>query len=207
MKNKNFFMPYTLIKFLEPFEKEFMKKMPKKRGLVITVSGSALSGKTTGAKIIAEKFKLKYISAGEIFRGIAAERGISIEKFSSMREPEIDHEMDRRSLMYAIKGGCVLDGRLTGWAAGKWADVKIYYDCDLTIKAKRIAKNNGITVEEAKKIIGERDEEDNKRYMELYGIDLFDKSIYDIIINNDELTMKEAMVVPVELVKKFLQKR
>jgi cytidylate kinase len=207
MKNKNFFMPYTLIKFLEPFEKEFMKKMPKKRGLVITVSGSASSGKTTGAKIIAEKFKLKYISAGEIFRDIAAERGIPIEKFASMGEPEIDHEMDKRSLMYAIKGGCVLDGRMTGWAAGKWADVKIYYDCDLTIKAKRIAKNSGITVEEAKKIIGERDEEDNKRYMGLYGINLFDKSIYDIIINNDELTMKEAMVVPVELVKKSLQKR
>jgi cytidylate kinase len=200
-------MPYTLIKFLESFEKEMKKKTPKKRDIVITVSGSASSGKSTGAKIIAEKFGLEYISAGKIFRDIAAEHGMSIEKFSAVRPAEVDHEVDKRSLMYAIKGGCVLDGRMTGWAAGKWANAKIYYDCNLLIKAKRIAKNNGITVEEAKRIIEERDREDNKKYMALYGIDLFDKSIYDIIINNDELTLKEATIVPIELVKKFLEKK
>jgi len=197
-------MPKTFIRFLETFEKEM--KVPKKRGLAITVSGSAVSGKTTGAKIIAEKFGLEYISAGKIFREIAAERGIPIEKFSALREPEIDYEIDKRSLEYAMKGGCVIDGRLTGWVAGKWADVKIYYDCDVMIKAKRMASRDNITVEEARKIIEQRDREDNKKYMSLYGIDLFNKKIYDIIIHNDELTLKEAKLVPVELVKKFLKR-
>jgi len=198
-------MPKTFIKFLEPFEKEMVKDVPKKRGLVVTVSGSASSGKSTGAKVIAEKFGLEYISAGRIFREIAAERGVPIEKFSAVREADVDYEIDKRNLLHAMKGDCVLDGRLTGWAAGKWADVKIYYDCNLLIKAERIAKRDGITIEEAKKIIEERDEEDNKKYMSLYGINLFDQSIYEIIINNDNLTLKQAMTVPIELVKKFLK--
>ena len=200
-------MPKTFIKFLEPFEKEMEKDVPKKRGLVVTVSGSASSGKSTGAKVIAEKFGLEYISAGRIFREIAVERGVPIEKFSAVREADVDYEIDKRNLLHAMKGDCVLDGRLTGWAAGKWADVKIYYDCNLLIKAERIAKRDGITIEEAKKIIEERDEEDNKKYMSLYGINLFDQSIYEIIINNDNLTLKQAMTVPIELVKKFLKKK
>jgi len=197
-------MPKTFVRFLETFERGM--KVPKKRGLVITVSGSAVSGKTTGAKIVAEKFGLEYISAGHIFREIAAERGIAIEKFSAMREAEVDHDIDKRSLEYAIKGSCVLDGRLTGWVAGKWADVKIYYDCNVAVKAKRMARHDGITEEEAKKIIEQRDKEDNKKYMSLYGIDLFDKKIYDIIIHNDDLNLNEAKTVPVELVKKFLKR-
>jgi len=198
-------MPKTFIKFLEPFEKEMVKDAPKKRGLVITVSGPAVSGKSTAAKAIAEKFGLEYISAGRVFREIAAERGIPIEKFSAIREPEIDYEIDRRTLMYAIRGGCVLDARLSGWVAGKWADVKIFFECNLPVKAKRLAKRDRITLEEAKIIIEERDREDNKKYVTLYGVDQFDKSIYDIIINNDDLTLEEVMAVPVELVKKFLK--
>jgi cytidylate kinase len=200
-------MPKTFIKFLEPFEKEMTKDMPKKRGLVITVSGSASTGKSTAAKAIAEKFGLEYISAGKVSRGIAAERGMTLENFSAVREAEVDYEIEKRTLMYAIRGGCVIDARLSGWVAGKWADVKIFFECSLPVKAKRIAKRDGITAEEAKKNIEGRDREDNKKYMSLYGVDQFDKSIYDIIIDNDNLTLKEVMAVPVDLVKKFLERK
>ncbi len=195
----------TYIKFLEKFEKEFARKI-KKKGLTITVSGVSGAGKTDAAKALAKAFKLRYVSAGEIQRQVAKERGISLEEQVDTREPEIDHAMDKRSLKLAMEGNVVLDGRLTGWAAGDWADVKIWYECPLKVRAKRVAKRDNISFEESYKNLKERDEDDREKYLKLYGIDSFDTSIYDIKINNKKLTKRQAKIVPVRLVKKFLGK-
>lgn len=196
----------TYLKLLEGLEKELEKKI-KKRGLTITVSGSSGSGKTTGAKAIAKALNLKYVSAGEIQRNIAKERGISLEEQVKLRSAEVDHEMDRRNLEFAMKGNVVIDARLSGWCAGDWADVKIFYDCPIEVRAARTAKRNGISIEKAIENIKKRDEEDNKKYKTLYGIDAFDKSIYDFVIDNKKLTKDEAKTVPVKLIKEFLRKK
>jgi len=121
------------------------------------------------------------------------------------RGKEVDYEMDRRTLKLAMKGNVVLDGRLTGWVAGGWGDVKIFYECPLDVRAERVAKREKITVKEAKERLENRDKEDRKKYRKLYKIDSFDKSIYDIIINNEKLTPKQAKRMPVELVREFLE--
>jgi len=195
----------TYIKFLEKCEKEFARKI-KKKGLTITVSGVSGAGKTDGAKALAKAFKLRYVSAGEIQRQVAKERGISLEEQVDIRGPEIDHAMDERSLKLAMQGNVVLDGRLTGWAAGKWADVKIWYECPLEVRAKRVARRDNIPFEESFKNLKERDKDDREKYLKLYGIDSFDTSIYDIKINNEKLTKRQAKTVPIMLVKKFLRK-
>jgi cytidylate kinase len=197
----------TYIKFLEPFEKELTEKI-KKMGLTITVSGPASCGKSTGGKAIANALGLKYTTSGEIFRNYAKKRGIPLEKFSAIREKEIDYEIDKRTLELAMSGGVVLDGRLTGWVAGDWADVRVYYDSPLDIRIKRASLRDGIPVRHAAKIIKQRDDEDNKKYKELYGINMFDKSIYNIIVVNDEkLTLEDLKSVTIKLVKQFLEKR
>jgi len=194
----------TFIKFLEEYEKELSEKV-KKKGLTITVSGLSGSGKSTGARAIAKALNLKNVITGEILRQIAKDKGISLLEIVKIRKPEIDYEMDRRTLKLAMEGNVVLDGRLTGWVAGDWADVKIFYECSLNVRAERVAKRDNITFEEAKEVLQKRDEEDHRIYQNLYGIDSYDKSIYDIVINNEKLTKKEAKVVPVKLVKKFLK--
>ena len=197
-------LPKTLIKFLEPYEKELSRKT-KKRGLTITVSGRAGSGKSLGSKSIAKAFDLKHVEAGQILREMAKEQGISLVKMCKTRGSSIDHEMDRRTLKLAMEGKVVLDGRLTGWVAGNWADVKIFYECPLKVRAKRVAKREKITTKKAKKRLEERDTEDRKKYRKLYGIDYFDKSIYDIVINNEKLTLEQAKRMPVELVRELLE--
>ena len=98
-----------------------------------------------------------------------------------------------------------MDGRLTGWVAGGWGDVKIFYECPLDVRAERVAKREKTTFKKAKERLEDRDKEDRKKYRKLYGIDAFDKSIYDIIINNEKLSLKEAKRTPVELVREFLE--
>jgi len=196
----------TYLKFLEPLEKELEKKI-KKKGLTITVSGSSGSGKTTGAKALAKFFNLKYMSAGDIQRGIANEKGISLGEQVKLRGSEVDHEIDKKNLELAMKGNVVIVARLSGWCAGDWADVRIFYDCPLEIRAARVAKRDGISVERAVKNVKERDEEDNKKYKALYDVDAFDKSIYHFVIDNSKLTKEEAEITPVKLVRKFLEKK
>lgn len=195
----------TYIKFLEPFEKEFIKKI-KKKGLTITVSGVSGAGKTDGASALAKAFKLRYVSAGQIQRQIAKEKGISLEKQAERRGPEIDHLMDKRSLKLAMEGNVVLDGRLTGWVAGEWADVKVWYECPLKVRIERVANRDNISPDEAFKNVKERDEEDREKYRKLYDIDSFDSSFYDIKINNEKLTKEQAMITVVKLVRRFFDK-
>jgi len=199
-------MAKTYIKFLEPYEEELSKKI-KKKGLTITVSGKSGSGKSLGAMAIAEALNLRYVSAGQIFRDISKRKGIDLVKMSETRGPEIDHEMDRQTLKLAMEGNVVLDGRLTGWAAGDWADVKIYYFCSIKIKAERVADRDNTSFEDAERMIVERDKEDHKKYYELYGINSYDETIYDIIINNEKMTKEEAETTPVKLVKELLKKK
>jgi cytidylate kinase len=197
-------LPKTYIKFLEPYDKELSRRI-KKRGLTITVSGRAGSGKSVGSKAIAKAFDLEHVKAGKILRQMAKEQKISLVKLCKTRGKEVDYEMDRRTLKLAMKGNVVLDGRLTGWVAGNWADVKIFYECQPEVKAERVAKREKTTVKKAKEAIENRDKEDRKKYRKLYKIDYFDKSIYDIIIDNTKLTLKQAKRMPIELVREFLE--
>jgi len=43
-------------------------KRKKYKNLIISCDGGAASGKTTGAKLIAKKYKLKFLSSGMLYR-------------------------------------------------------------------------------------------------------------------------------------------
>ena len=193
----------TFVPKFKLLEKRLEKKISKK-GLTITISGLSASGKTTEAKAIAKHFNLEYHSAGEIFREIARERGIPLEKFSKTRPEKIDLLIDKKTLELAIRGNVVLDGRLTGWVAGKWAKVRVWVDCPLYIRAKRMAQREGISVSKAKRLIKERDEADREKYLERYGVDILDKSVYNMIVKNSKWTLMEAKTKPVKVIRKLL---
>jgi cytidylate kinase len=205
-------MPKTFIKFFEKHEAEYSKDHPH-LGLTITVSGLSSSGKTTGAKAIVEYLNkkyglnLKYYSAGEIFREIAKKEGISLEEFTEKREDKIDIMADQKTLELAISGNVVLDGRLTGLIAGDWAEVRIFYNPPLEIRAKRYAEREGVDYETAIESVKRRDEADIKKYKILYGIDSEDLSKYHIIIDNSDWSVEDAKTKIVEIVDKFLREK
>lgn len=180
----------TFIKKLAKFDKSLKIK---KKGITITISGLSGAGKTTIAKEIAKVGKLKLVNSGDIFRQIAKEKKMPLEQFSKIRKPEIDYELDKRTIKLAKEGNVVIVGRIAGYAAGDYADWKIFVDCALDIRAKRVAKREGKSVTKAKKDIEKRDKADADHYWKLYKIDDTDKKIYDIVINTSYLTKKETI--------------
>ena len=169
---------------------EFSSRI-KKKGLTVTISGLSSSGKSTIGEAIAKRYKLRYVTAGEIFRRYAKEQKIPLEVFSKVRHRNVDYEMERRSLLLSIKGNVVIDARLSGWVAGEWADARIYIYANQKNRAARMAKRESLSMSESLRILKERDREDSKKYEQLYKIDVTDKSIYDIVINNNDLTVNQ----------------
>jgi len=190
----------TYIKYLKKFEKPL-----KKKGLTITVTGLSGSGKSTVAEIIAQTFNLKIFSAGDIQRKFAHQRKISIDEASLILPKKIDYEMDRILLKLAIRGGYVLIGRLSAWVAGEWADCKVYVNCQKKIRAKRVALRDNLTFKEALIKTTKRDKADRKRYWNLYKINVNQKKIFDVFIDNTKPTLKELKRETIEKVKKFFK--
>lgn len=170
----------TLIKYLEQYE----QGLPQKKGTVITVSGLSGSGKSEAAKIISRSLMLEYHSAGSIMRDMAAKGSMTIEQFCASRGDEVDHEVEKETLRLAHKGNVVLDGRLTGWAVGNYADLRIFITCPPEVRASRVSKRDSQGFEAALRNIFHRDMSDRSKYMGLYGIDMLKTEIYDKIIDN-----------------------
>ncbi|MBM3304288.1 MAG: hypothetical protein FJY76_04255, partial [Candidatus Aenigmarchaeota archaeon] len=83
-----------------------------------------------------------------------------------------------------IEGNVIVDCRIGAWSLGGWADARIFVACPFETRAKRVAKRENIPLAAARKRLKDRDIPDEKRYRELYGIDISDMGIYDYVIDN-----------------------
>jgi cytidylate kinase len=172
--------------------------------MLVTVSGPPGSGKSTSAPALAEAFGLTHVSGGDIFRELAAERGMSALEFNELAEKDetIDVELDRRLYRYAVEeDDLVLESRLAGWIAGDRADFRFWLDAPLSVRAERLADREDLTAERARADTAARERSETKRYREYYGIDIHDRSIYDLAVNTarwDEETVPYLLETAVE---------
>lgn len=155
------------------------------QNLFITVSGPPGCGATTLVEGLATALDCGYVSGGELFREIADERDMSLSQLIAKtgESEEIDRALDRRLRTIAEQWGTankafVLESRLAGWIAGNRADLRIWLDAPDEIRADRTLDREEMTSEmQVREVIEE------KRYKSYYGIDLSDRSIYDLAIN------------------------
>jgi len=172
---------------------------------VIVVSGQPGSGKSTVARGLAERLGLRYLYTGEIFRGIARARGMSLAELSKLAEEDasIDLEIDRRTLEEALKGGVVIDSHLAGWVLAGIADFSVYLKAPLRVRIERIAGRDGVGPEAAATDILGRESSQWRRFRGLYSIDTTDLSIFDLVIETSHYSPDEL----VELILKALPRR
>ena len=155
--------------------------------MIITIGGLAGTGTTTLAQVLSEKLNVPYISAGFIFREMAAERGMSVLEFSEFAEgnDEIDKEIDKRQAEKAkSKDNLILEGRLSAFFVDN-ADLRICLMTPFDVRSKRIAEREDKSVDVAKSEIIIREESEVLRYKEIHNIDISNMEIYDLIINTD----------------------
>lgn len=177
----------------------------------ITITGPPGSGKSTVAKLLAKKLKLKHYSAGDIRREIAAKKGISLAELN--KRDEKTHETDKlvddyQKELGKTKDNFVIDGRLPAFFIPN--SVKIFLDVAPLTGAKRVMdRRKGVEVykdvKEAAKKLKERDASDKKRYKDLYGINYSDRKMYDLVIDTTETKAEEIVREIIKFVKTFRQ--
>lgn len=178
---------------------EFQDDREKNSDIVITIDGPSGSGKGTLAEFIADKLDLKYYSAGDFFRQIAAEKDLTVEELSEKADKEVDVDVDRRTLEKGLNENCVIESRIASKVLGDHSDFRIYTTADLEERARRVREDlenreneeGGKDIKEVKEKIWKRDEDNNQRYQNYYGINMWKSDIYNLIIDNTNLSIEE----------------
>ena len=164
----------------------------------ITISGPPGSGKTTACSKLSEKLGLEAVVFGKIFRQLAAEKNLTLGELGAIAEqdPSIDKMIDARILDIArANEDIILESRLSAYMLSRNGipAFKIYLDASPDVRMARVGLREGETFEEAHAKTIDRQRSEAKRYMMYYGIDIEDKSVYDLVVNTDELDPDQVL--------------
>jgi cytidylate kinase len=167
---------------------------------IITITGDLGSGKSTVSALLCNKLHYDYIYTGSIQRAIAERFRMTTLELNRYAEthPEIDAEIDATfKTLGQETSNLVVDSRLAWFFIPD--SFKVYLTTDVYVSATRIAndalrRNEGVpvSIEETVNKIIERKTSENKRYMELYGVDCSDMSKFTLILDTSDITPDEA---------------
>ena len=174
--------------------------------MIITISGPPGSGKTTACSKLSERLGLEAVVFGKIFRQLAAEKNLSLGELGDLAEkdPSIDKMIDSRILEIARNNpDIILESRLSAYMCVRNGipAFKVYIDASPEVRMSRIGLREGETVEEACAKTLDRQRSEAKRYKMYYDIDIEDRSVYDLIINTDDLDPDQVVEMIIEGVK------
>lgn len=175
--------------------------------MIITISGQSGSGKTTVANELGRRLGLPPVDVGSLFRELAAEHGMNVIDFGAYAQthPEIDRELDDKMIaLCRRKRNLILQGRLAGWMTKRDGldAYRIWIGATAETRAKRVAEREKIPFERSFADTCRRDEDNRRRYVQTYGLDLNDLSVYDTVIQTDNLTVEEVVSVLISEIQK-----
>jgi cytidylate kinase len=162
----------------------------------ITITGNLGSGKSSVAKILKEK-GYEIISTGNIFRQLAMEKGLSVEEFNkqvneaaSRGDRSVDKMIDDTTTKIGMeRDHIVFDSRLAWNFAPKSFKVFVITDIDEASRrvfndSQRADSESYESLEACKKALINRQMLETVRYKEIYNIDYYDMSNYNLVIES-----------------------
>ena len=175
--------------------------------MIITISGTVGSGKSSVGILVAKKLGFKYYCIGDLRREMAKKRGISLAELNKLgeKDPSTDLEPDKFAEEKGkIENNFVMVGRTSFHFIPK--SVKIFLDVDPKTGAERVLNHNRNNekynnLNEAIEKIKMRLESDELRYRKYYNLNIFDKKNYDYIIDTTNLTIKEVVDKIIEKIR------
>ena len=181
------------------------KSAPEK--IVVCISGMAGTGKSTLSKRLAKKYDLKYYSGGDALKELAKDQGCdsssrgwweSLEGLSFLEKREknftFDKAVDKKLLDYAQHGHVLLDSWTMPWLLKN--GFKIWLVASLEKRAERIAKRDRISIDEALRVLKEKEARTKAIYKRLYGFKLGeDFEPFNLVLDTDALNAEGVFQV------------
>ncbi len=160
--------------------------------MLITISGEPGSGKTTVARQLARRLGVPHVYAGDLYRQEAKQRGLTLEAFNKLCEGDhtIDRALDAAMAARARQGDVVLEGRLAGFLAAEAGlpALKVWLTAGDEVRARRVAEREDGDWRHVLQVNEDRHRSDARRYRQIYGYDLADTSVYDLVLATDDQT-------------------
>jgi cytidylate kinase len=179
---------------------------PEKK-IVVCISGMAGTGKSTLAKKLAKKYKLKYYSGGDALKELAKDEGYnpssrgwweSPEGLSFLKKREknlkFDKAVDDKLLECAQQENVLLDSWAMPWLLK--TGFKIWLVASEEKRAERIANRDKIAVKKALQVLKEKEARTKAIYKKLYGFRLGeDFEPFNLVLDTDNLDAGEVFQV------------
>ncbi len=172
--------------------------MPTRRSIVI--NGDLGSGKSTVSKLLAERLSIKRISVGDLYRDMAAQRGMTALQLNLHAEldDKIDTYVDELQSGIAASGEqLIVDSRLA-WFFFKDA-LKVHLITEPMVAARRVLSRPGdevesyASVEEAIDRLASRSESERARFVTRYGADKTRLRNYDLVCDSTGATPNQIV--------------
>jgi cytidylate kinase len=173
--------------------------------MIITISGTPASGKSSVAKKLAAALNWPRYYMGGIRREKAKELGLTLEEYNQLGEsdPKTDYDVDEyMKHLGETEDNFIIEGRTAWYFIPN--SLKLYFEIDEKRAAHLINRdlqsgfgadrneNNIRNEEEALVSIRKRMASDKLRYRKYYNIDVNDKNNYDYTIDTTNMTIDEA---------------
>ncbi|MCX6771291.1 MAG: cytidylate kinase family protein [Candidatus Micrarchaeota archaeon] len=153
--------------------------------MIICISGLSGSGKNAVGAEVAKLLGLRVVDP--TFKTIAAKQKMTLMEFHRKAEHEhsIDRHFDAHLVAEAKRGNCVVTTWLGPWMV-KDADIRVWLYAPREVRARRVAGRDAMSQEQALAHINDRDESNHHRYNEVYKINIYDHSGFELVINTEK---------------------
>jgi predicted cytidylate kinase len=174
----------------------------------ITISGPPGSGKTTVCKLLADKLGYRFIISGIVFREMASKLQLPLSEFGKLAEedPQYDQMIDDSMVAMAMEDNdIVMEGRLSAYnlARRDIPALKVYLDASPKVRAARIMEREKGDPKAVMKEMLKREECEAVRYSRWYGIDINDKSVYDLIVDTSDVPPEKVVDIILKKLEGF----
>jgi len=188
-----------------------------KKKHIITISGKPGSGKSSTADRVAELLGYARHSSGDMVRRVLAREGMSLAEYNrrATSEHDLDDKVDEELRSLRNAKDIVIDSRLGFYWIPE--SFKVYLDLDLEVATARIFKdaiNNkkrseagegGTSLPGVAKQVRERMQDEQARFRRLYGIDPYQTSHFDLVIDTSRHDPQTVAITVFDIYREWLE--
>ncbi|MCD6557590.1 MAG: cytidylate kinase family protein [Candidatus Aenigmarchaeota archaeon] len=181
----------------------------EKRGRTIVVSGMPGCGSSTTAELLAKKLKMDFFSLGKYTKKQFQDKGetqSAIKQWSTDigSSKEFHQKSDAMQQSLAKHGNIVIESKLGIHFIGKLADLKVWLEAPIHVRAQRYAKRDNLKYDEALEMLEKKEAIERRKWKEMYGFDYFDqRKDADLVIDTSDKTPEEIVDQIIRMGKLF----